>query len=366
MKARARFHSFSCSIFAVCYLSSGDGAAFFHSFDSRHGTAFAVIAVPDFWRLNNMNIKKYLTVFSLLCVMVGVLPANPAQAAGKNKQTYSELQLASVHAVVYDLEAGREIYSKNADTPVPIASITKLMTAMVVLDAGLPLDELISVNSEDRDLIKHTFSRVRMGSKLSRREMLKLALMSSENRAASALGRHYPGGRHMFVQAMNEKARRLGMHNTYFADSTGLSSENISTAADLVKLVKAASQYPLIREFTTAISHEARFQNPRYRLSFVNTNSLVRKDRWEILLSKTGYTREAGRCLVMVANIDHRPVVMVLLDSYGKLTPVGDAGRVKTWMETGVITGISAEAKNYQRERYNQRLSVAANGNNQG
>ena len=314
-----------------------------------------------------MIIPKYLTVLSLtLCAMVGLIHTTAATASEKNIRAASELQLASVHAVVYDLESGHEIYSKNADIPVPIASITKLMTAMVVLDAGLPLDELISVNSEDKDLLKNTYSRVRMGSKLSRREMLMLALMSSENRAASALGRHYPGGRPMFIRAMNEKARRLGMFNTHFADTTGLSSENISTASDLVKLVTAANQYPLIREFTTAASHAPTFQSPRYKLSYVNTNVLVRRDQWDIQLSKTGYTREAGRCLVMLAHVDRRPVVMVFLDSYGKLTPVGDAGRVKKWMETGVASTISAEAKNYQRERYNQRLSVAASESNQG
>src|SRR5690606_14184119 len=207
---------------------------------------------------------------SILCAMASLFHASAVVASEKSVRANSELQLASVHAVIYDLESDQEIYSKNADIPVPIASITKLMTAMVVLDAGLPLDELISVNSEDKDLLKNTYSRVRMGSKLSRREMLMLALMSSENRAASALGRHYPGGRPMFIRAMNEKARRLGMFNTHFADTTGLSSENISTASDLVKLVTAANQYPLIREFTTAASHAPTFQSPRYKLSYVN------------------------------------------------------------------------------------------------
>src|SRR5690606_22551695 len=166
-----------------------------------HATAprLRFLLCPIFWRLNKMIIPKYLTVLSLtLCAMVGLIHTTAATASEKNIRAASELQLASVHAVVYDLESGHEIYSKNADIPVPIASITKLMTAMVVLDAGLPLDELISVNSEDKDLLKNTYSRVRMGSKLSRREMLMLALMSSENRAASALGRHYPGGRPMF------------------------------------------------------------------------------------------------------------------------------------------------------------------------
>ncbi len=344
-------------------------AGLYFSIRSIHATAprLRFLLCPIFWRLNKMIIKKHLTVLSLiLCAMASLFHASAVVASEKSVRANSELQLASVHAVIYDLESDQEIYSKNADIPVPIASITKLMTAMVVLDAGLPLDELISVNSEDRDLLKNTYSRVRLGSKLSRREMLKLALMSSENRAASALGRHYPGGRQKFIRAMNEKARRLGMFNTYFADTTGLSSENTSTASDLVKLVVAANQYPLIREFTTATSHAATFRNPRYKLSFVNTNALVRRDKWDIQLSKTGYTREAGRCLVMVTEVDRRPVVMVLLDSYGKLTPVGDAGRVKKWMETGVASTISAQAKHYQRERYNQRLSVAASDSNQG
>ncbi len=309
-------------------------------------------------------------IFSILALMLGLLASpllvEPAHAAGKT--TPKSLQLGSVHALVYDVGAGKTVFAKNSEIPVSIASITKLMTAMVVLDAKLPLDEMITVDKEDRDTLKNTYSRIRMGSKLSRRDMLKLALMSSENRAASALGRHYPGGRDAFIKAMNTKARSLEMHQTRFVDSTGLSSDNVATAQDLVKLVIAANQYSLIRDFTTATDHLAKFRSPRYSLGFYNTNLLVRGNNWDIKVSKTGFTNEAGRCLVMLATVDERPVVLVLLDSYGKRTPVGDANRVRKWMETGTAGSVpSAAARNYERERKEQtKLTTISAQKNQG
>jgi D-alanyl-D-alanine endopeptidase (penicillin-binding protein 7) len=236
---------------------------------------------------------------------------------------------------VLDAKAGQPIYAKGADTITPIASVTKLMTAMVVLDADQTLDEPIGVDIGDVDLIKGSHSRLRLGSELPRREMLRLALMASENRAASSLARHYPGGTEACVEAMNRKAQSLGMIHTRFADPTGLSSENVSTASDLALMVRAAAGYDLIRDATTTASHYVEVQPLGTILGFNNTNSLVRAGQWDIQVSKTGFIREAGKCLVMLANIASRPVVIVLLDSYGRLTRIGDAVRVKHWLETG-------------------------------
>ena len=241
-------------------------------------------------------------------------------------------KLSSAIALIYDEKDGRPIYSKNADTVVPIASITKLMTAMVVLDAQLPLDEKISISTEDQDRYKKTHSRMRPGMALKRGELLKLALMASENRAASALARTYPGGTEVAVAMMNAKARNLGMWNTHFLDATGLHSGNVSTARDLVKMLVAARSYALIHNYSTAPMHLVELQGAR-PLRFGNTNPLVKSASWDIGLSKTGYISEAGRCLVMQANIAQRPVIIVLLDSWGKRTRVGDANRIKQWME---------------------------------
>jgi D-alanyl-D-alanine endopeptidase (penicillin-binding protein 7) len=247
----------------------------------------------------------------------------------------SKLRLASANALIFDASADREIYAKGADAVTPIASVTKLMTAMVVLDAKQPEDELIGIDMGDLDLLKGSHSRLRLGTELPRHEMLRLALMASENRAASSLARHYPGGSGAFVAAMNVKARELGMLNTHFSDPTGLSSENVSTAYDLARMVRAASEYAQIREFTTTPSHYVELQPTGQLLGFNNTNSLVKSSDWDISVSKTGFIREAGKCLVMLATIASRPVIIVLLDSYGRLTRVGDAMRVKHWLETG-------------------------------
>jgi len=247
----------------------------------------------------------------------------------------AKLRLMSANALVFDADAQRPIYAKAADEVTPIASLTKLMTAMVVLDAGQPDDEMISIGTDDFDYLKGSRSRLRMGTVLSRRELLRLALMSSENRAASALARHYPGGTPAFVAAMNAKAASLQMTRTHYADSTGLSAENVSTANDLARLVQAAAQYPRIREFSTTPAHFVELQPTGQLLGFNNSNALVKKQSWDIQLQKTGYIREAGRCLVMLATIATKPFVIVLLDSYGKYTRLGDAERVKHWLETG-------------------------------
>jgi serine-type D-Ala-D-Ala endopeptidase (penicillin-binding protein 7) len=247
----------------------------------------------------------------------------------------AKLHLASANVLVLDATAGEAIYAKAADEVTPIASLTKIMTAMVVLDGGQSLDETIDVTLGDIDFLKGSSSRLRLGTSLPRREMLRLALMSSENRAASAVARNYPGGKEAFVAAMNAKADALGMSRSQFADSTGLSPANVSTANDLAKLVRAAAQYPLIREYSTTPSAFVEVDPAGRLLGFNNSNRLVASNAWEITLQKTGYIREAGRCLVMLANIASKPVVIVLLDSVGKYTRLGDAERVKHWLETG-------------------------------
>lgn len=251
-------------------------------------------------------------------------------------QQASMPRLGSAIALIYDEQGQRPIFSKNADTVVPIASITKLMTAMVILDANLPLDEPVSIEPEDRDRLKGSRSRMHNGMTLTRGELLKLALMSSENQAAAALARTYPGGTEVVLAIMNAKARELGMDSTQFFDPTGLHSNNVSTAQDLVKMVMAAQSYELIQQYTTSRSHLVKVDERR-TMRFTNTNPLVRSASWEIGLSKTGYISEAGRCLVMQAKILQRPVVIVLLDSWGKNTRVGDANRVKYWMESAVV-----------------------------
>jgi D-alanyl-D-alanine endopeptidase (penicillin-binding protein 7) len=242
------------------------------------------------------------------------------------------LALYSASALVIDQESGQALLEKHADVQVPIASITKLMTAMVVLDARLDLNEIITISDEDVDTLKGSRSRIPVGTTMTRETAMLLALMSSENRAANALGRHYPGGLPAFVRAMNAKARELGMRNSRFEEPTGLSSNNVSTAYDLSRMVTAAAGYPEIRIYSTnadaTIDLNGRIQE------FRNTNALVRNDNWVIGVSKTGYISEAGRCLVMQARVADKPVVMVLLDSQGKMTRVGDAMRIKRWMES--------------------------------
>jgi D-alanyl-D-alanine endopeptidase (penicillin-binding protein 7) len=242
-------------------------------------------------------------------------------------------KLHSAIVLIYDEKTQRPLYTKNPDARAPIASITKLMTAMVVLDAKLPLDDEISVDVADMDTLKGTHSRLRIGLSYTRSEMLKLALMASENRAAAALARTYPGGTVAAVAAMNAKARELGMQDTRFLDPTGLNSDNVSTARDLVKMVAAARNYALIHQYTTTATHSVEGWGGR-EMRFTNTNPLVRNASWNIGVSKTGFINEAGRCLVMQAKISERPVIIVLLDSWGKSTRIGDANRIRKWMES--------------------------------
>ncbi|QYD67509.1 D-alanyl-D-alanine endopeptidase [Paraburkholderia edwinii] len=241
--------------------------------------------------------------------------------------------LRSTVAYVVDQNTSEPVFDKNSRAVVPIASITKLMTAMVVLDSKEPMTEQIEVTDEDRDYEKNTGSRLSVGSVLSREDMLHIALMASENRAAAALSRYYPGGRPAFMAAMNAKAKQLGMVDTHFENPTGLTSQNVSTARDLVKMVNAAYQYPMIRRFSTDRSYEV--YTGKRTLAYNSTNALVRNPSWDIGLQKTGFINEAGECLVMQATIDNRPMIMVLLDSAGKYSRFADATRLRTWIDNG-------------------------------
>ncbi len=257
---------------------------------------------------------------------------SPMTALASN---FSDLQgspdLRSASALVTDAE-GNVIYGKDVDAVRPIASITKLMTAMVILDSGLDLNEKITVTKADRDLVQLTGSRLEYGATLSRREMIMLAIMSSENRAATALGRNWPGGMAEFIAQMNLKARQLKMNHSHFSDPAGLHVENTSTASDLVKMVTAAYDYPLIRKASTTKRLEVHPYAKRGPLVYGNTNRLLKNKNWDIALSKTGYIDEAGRCLVMRAIIEGESVSIVLLNSFGKLTPFGDSNRLRQWM----------------------------------
>ncbi len=244
---------------------------------------------------------------------------------------YPNLLLRSTSVLVEDQQTGEYLIEKHPDWVLPIASITKLMTAMVILDAKLNLKEKITITAADVDKIRHSHSRLPVNTFLSRNDALLLALMSSENRAAHALARTYPGGLDAFVQAMNAKAQSLGLCETRFADPTGLSSENVSSARDLARMVNAAYEYDLIRDYTTR--KESLIRVGKRSMTFRNTNLLVRSSQWQIGLSKTGYIDEAGRCLVMQSKVAERPVLIVLLDSDGRMTRYGDANRIKKWME---------------------------------
>lgn len=246
-------------------------------------------------------------------------------------QTQDALALKSSVALVVDQDTSEVLFSKNTQAVLPIASLTKLMTGLVVVEAGLSMDEVIEVTEDDVDTEKGSRSRLVVGTRLTRGEMLHLALMSSENRAAHALGRTYPGGLSVFVAAMNRKAQALGMVDTRYVEPTGLSSKNQSSAPDLARLVGAAYRFPVLRELST--SPERRVEVGRRTLQFHNTNRLVSNPTWEIGLQKTGYIVEAGRCLVMQASLSGRNLIMVFLDSTGKYSRLGDAERVRNWIE---------------------------------
>lgn len=261
----------------------------------------------------------------VLAVCCGSLGAAPGRGPAK-------LSLKSASALVLDQDTGQTLLAKQAGAVQPIASLTKLMTAMVLLDAHLDPQEILTITNDDKDMLRHSKSRLPVGTRLPREQALLLALLASENRAAHALGRTFPGGLSAFVQAMNAKARELGLEEARFEDPSGLSSGNVASARDLALLLEAAYRYPEIRDFSTRPA--TTIQAGRRSIQFPNTNALVRSPRWTIGLSKTGYIQEAGRCLVMQAMLANRPVLIILLDSWGKYSRLGDANRIKQWMET--------------------------------
>jgi len=244
----------------------------------------------------------------------------------------SKLFLRSSVALVMDQREGAILYGRDIDVPRPIASLTKLMTALVTLEADLPLDEPITITRADRDRLRGTKSRLRYGTVLSRHDLLHAALGASDNRAAAALGRTYPGGKQAAVQAMDAKAAQLGMTDSRFRDTSGLHSGNVSTARDLAKLVAATGKHPLFRTLSTSGRFSVTDRRSGKKVEFINTNRLVRKDAWDIGLSKTGYTADAGNCLVMQTKIAERPLIIVLLNSWGKLSKFGDSNRIRKWL----------------------------------
>ena len=292
--------------------------------------------------------KKNFSLAGLLLACLTLI-APVAQAAPQTQE------LASGSALLVDLSTNKILYSSNPDLQVPIASVTKLMTAMVVLDAKQPLDEQLPIVIKDVAEMRGVYSRVRIGSQLSRRDMLLLTLMSSENRAAASLAHHYPGGVPAFVAAMNTKARALGMTHTRYREPTGLSEKNVSTANDLVKLVKAAGQFPLIGELSTTREKTVAFRKPNYTLGFRNTNRLVHKADWSIQLTKTGFTNAAGHCLVMRTQMAGKPVAFVVLDAFGKYTHMADANRLKKWLETGQVSKVAPAALAYKKQKQAER-----------
>ena len=286
-----------------------------------------------------MNPRTFTWIAALACL----LPAGAAAAQNQGQTVRVKLERASKEpvlrssaALVLDATGSSVLYARRSDVAMPIASITKLMTALVVMEAGQPLDETVEITAEDVFHGKGGVSRLTPGTELTRGDLMHLALMASENRAAHALGRSYPGGLEACVAAMNAKARELGMMSSRFVEPTGLSDENVASAEDLSKLVMAAAKVPAIREYSTDSSYDVRIG--RQRLTYRSTDSLTSKPDWDIIVQKTGYIAEAGRCLVMQTIIEARTVVIVLLNSYGKRSRVADARRIRRWMESAEHT----------------------------
>ncbi|MDX1606591.1 MAG: D-alanyl-D-alanine endopeptidase [Candidatus Competibacterales bacterium] len=292
--------------------------------------------------------SSFTAIVVCFLISAGAVHAHETSAS----KSPSELQLASVNAAVaYADEDGDLVFGKNAERQVPIASVTKLMTALVVMESGQSLNEWLEFRERHIPAPANAYTRIRIGSELKRGDMLRIALMSSENLATNVLAHHHPGGSAGFVVAMNTKAAALGMTRSRFVDPAGLSPDNRASAADVAKLVRAAYGYPEIRELSTRYQHTARFRQPRYSLGYGNTNPLVASSRWRVDLTKTGYLREAGRCLAMVTEVDGRPLALVLLNSFGTRTPLGDAGRVRRWITTGDGGRIAGAARDYERQQ---------------
>jgi D-alanyl-D-alanine endopeptidase (penicillin-binding protein 7) len=278
-----------------------------------------------------------------------VFLSQPAAPDTTDSVPKNSVQLASVHAAVGDLKSGKLLVAKNSETAVPIASVTKLMTAMVVLDAQQPLDEWVEILGWKKKTSKNAYSRLRIGSTSTRAQLLQIALMSSENLASHTLARHYPGGLESFTAAMNAKAVELNMTQSRFDDPTGLSTGNVASANDLMKMLTAAHDYDRIRTYTTTYQHHASFRAPRYSLGYGNTNPLTASSRWNVQVSKTGYLTESGRCLVMITEVEDKTVGMVFLNSFGSRSPLGDAGRTRRWLITGESGRVAGAALDYEQ-----------------
>ncbi|KMM91340.1 D-alanyl-D-alanine endopeptidase [Pseudomonas lundensis] len=297
--------------------------------------------------------KSHLSILGLFLVLTGAAAPSIAAATESTSapRDTSQLHLASGSAMLVDLQTNKVIYASNPDVVVPIASVSKLMTAMVVLDAKLPMNEYIAVNISDTPEMKGVFSRVKLGSELTRHDMMLITLMSSENRAAATLAHHYPGGYVAFIAAMNAKAKSLGMMHTRYVEPTGLSMHNVSTARDLSKLLAAARQYPMLSQLSTTKETTVAFRKPNYTLGFRNTDHLVNKDKWNIKITKTGFTNQAGHCLVLVTEMGNRPVSLVILDAFGKYTHFADASRIRSWIETGKSGSVPDVALRYKADK---------------
>ena len=295
-------------------------------------------------RLERVVVPRAPRVTAVVVKRVAFVAASPSFGQLQGLHIGGDaLALKSSVALVIDQDTNEVLFSKNSGAVLPIASITKLMTGLVISEAKQSLDEVITISQDDIDTEKGSRSRLAVGSQLTRGDMMHLALMSSENRAANALGRHYPGGIEVFVAAMNRKAQALGMHDTRYVEPTGLSSKNQSSAQDLAVLVKEAYRVPLLRELST--SQEVMVEVGHRKMQFHTTNGLVRSPQWDIGLQKTGYISEAGRCLVMQAQMAGRKLIMVLLDSTGKYSRMGDAERIRKWMGEASAAGAAAPVR---------------------
>jgi len=291
-----------------------------------------------------------LALAGLLVSLSARAETAPTQAAP------AKLELAYVHAVVTPLAGEPALFLKNAQDSVPIASLTKLMTALVIVEGDQRMGERLEIEARVKPAPNNPYSRLRVGSKLSRGELMRIMLMASENLAAYNLATHYPGGLPAFVDEMNTLADRFAMTGTTFVGPSGLNPGNQSTAIDLARLLRVAYDYPALRDYTTTRRKSVRFSNPAYSLPYGNTNPLVGASGWQVQLSKTGYLNEAGRCLAMVTVIGSKPMIFVFLNSFGSRTPMGDAGRVRSWLKTGRSRPIAAAASRYE-QRHNPKVS---------
>lgn len=292
----------------------------------------SVLAIPAYAQDVDITPVHYHTPYAHYANNLQPVHAVPSPPPSSLLQAIPS-QLHSEIAYVQDLASATTIYQKNSSVVRPIASITKLMTALIVIEAAQDMDEILEITSADVDHLKNTTSRLSVGSKLSRADMMHLALMSSENRAANALGRHYPGGSSAFVRAMNDKARSLGMRQTHFVEPTGLSSENVSSPRDLVLLMQETAKKPLIHQYTTSEQYTVE-PRPGRQLVFSNTNRLVHNDKWDIQVSKTGFINEAGQCLVLLTKFEGRDIAIVLLNAQGRYSRIGDAIRLRNLVES--------------------------------